>query len=227
MIQSVNVELHCHTCYSTDSLMTPSKLLAVARRRRIHRLAVTDHNTIEGALECQALDPARFIVGLEVMTNEGELLAYFVKENVPSGLSPEETIERLRTQGAVIGVSHPYDSIRHGSWDDTALRRILPLVDALEVFNARTMTMHPNKRALALATSMGKLGIAGSDAHHPSEVGAVTMHMPEFETPAEFLGALAQAEIVGQRSSPLVHFFSRYATWRKKLGWRYKPPLSK
>jgi hypothetical protein len=85
MIQAVNVELHCHTCYSKDSLMTPAKLLAVARRRRIHRLAVTDHNTIEGALEAQALDPSRFIVGLEVMTTEGELLAYFVKENVPSG----------------------------------------------------------------------------------------------------------------------------------------------
>jgi hypothetical protein len=89
------------------------------------------------------------------------------------------------------------------------------------------MTMHPNKRAHTLAQSTGKLGIAGSDAHHPSEVGAVTMHMPDFENPTEFLQALAQAETIGQRSSPLVHFFSRYATWRKKLGWRYKPPKSK
>jgi predicted metal-dependent phosphoesterase TrpH len=226
MIHPVNVELHCHTCYSKDSLMTPANLLAVARRKRIHRLAVTDHNTIDGALEAQALDPARFIVGLEVMTSEGELLAYFVKENVPRDLSPEETIERLRAQGAVIGVSHPYDSIRHGSWEDAALRRILPLIDVIEVFNARTMTMHPNKRAHALAQSEGKPGIAGSDAHHPSEVGAVTMHMPDFETPPEFLKALADAQIVGRRSSPLVHFFSRFATWRKKLGWRYTPPLS-
>jgi hypothetical protein len=106
------------------------------------------------------------------------------------------------------------------------LLRILPQIDAVEVFNARTMTMHPNKRALALAQNSGRLGIAGSDAHHPSEVGAVTMRMPDFETPAEFLLALAEAETIGQRSSPLVHFFSRFATWRKKLGWRYKPQRS-
>lgn len=224
MIQPVNVELHCHTCYSKDSLMTPAKLLAVARRRRIHRLAVTDHNTIEGALEAQALDPARFIAGLEIMTTEGELLAYFVKEHVPAGLSPEDTIGRLRLQGAIIGVSHPYDSIRHGSWDEDNLRRILPLIDLVEVFNARTMTIHPNKRAQALAEREGKVGIAGSDAHHPSEVGAVKMRMDDFATPAEFLHSLASATIIGRRSSPLVHFFSRYATWRKKLGWRYHPP---
>jgi hypothetical protein len=224
MIQPVKVELHCHTCYSKDSLMTPAKLLATARRKRIHRLAVTDHNTIAGALEAQSLDPARFIVGLEVMTTQGELLAYFVKHNVPAGLSPEETIQQLRSQGAVIGVSHPYDSIRHGSWEEGNLRRILPLIDAVEVFNARTMTMHPNKRALALAQSQGKLGLAGSDAHHPSEVGAVMMKMDDFGTPAEFLDSLAQAQIIGRRSSPLVHFFSRYATWRKKMGWRYQPP---
>jgi predicted metal-dependent phosphoesterase TrpH len=222
----VKVELHCHTCYSKDSLMTPARLLAVARRRRIHRLAVTDHNTIEGALEAQALDPARFIVGLEIMTSQGELLAYFVKKSVPAGLSPEETINRLRAQEAIIGVSHPYDSIRHGSWEEKDLRRILPLIDAVEVFNARTMTMHPNKRANALAHHEGKLGLAGSDAHHPSEVGAVTMQMPDFVTPSDFMRSLAQAEISGRRSSPLVHFFSRYATWRKKLGWRYQPPRS-
>jgi predicted metal-dependent phosphoesterase TrpH len=226
MIQPVNVELHCHTCYSKDSLMKPARLLSVARRRRIHRLAVTDHNTIEGALEAQSLDPARFIIGLEVMTSEGELLAYFVKEHVPAGLSPEETIARLRSQGAVIGVSHPFDSIRHGSWEETALRRILPSIDAVEVFNARTMTMHPNKRALALAQSEGKLKLAGSDAHHPSEVGTATMQMENFETADEFLRSLAEAQINGRRSSPLVHFFSRYAAWRKKLGWRYEPPRS-
>lgn len=224
MIQPVNVELHCHTCFSKDSLTTPAKLLAAARRRRIHRLAVTDHNTIDGALEAQALDPARFIIGLEVMTTEGELLAYFVKENVTPGSSPEKTIERLRAQGAVIGISHPFDSIRHGSWKEPALRRILPLIDVVEIFNARTMTMHPNKRAHALAESESKLGIAGSDAHHLSEVGAVTMKMENFHTPAEFLRSLVSATIHGRRSSPLVHLFSRYATWRKKLGWRYNPP---
>lgn len=224
MMETTRVELHCHTCYSKDSLMTPSKLLAVARRKRIHRLAVTDHNTIEGALEAQSLDPARFIVGLEVMTSQGELLAYFVKENVPRDLSPEETIERLRAQGAVIGVSHPFDSIRHGSWAEDDLLRILPQIDAVEVFNARTMTMHPNKRAFALAQREGKLGLGGSDAHHPFEVGAVTMEMLNFESADGFLRSLAGAVITGRRSSPLVHFFSRYATWRKKLGWRYRPP---
>jgi predicted metal-dependent phosphoesterase TrpH len=217
----LRVELHCHTCHSHDSLLTPAALLAACRRRGLDRVAVTDHNTIAGALEAAALDPTRVIVGEEILTARGELLAFFVREPVPPGLSPRETINRLRAQGAFISVSHPYDRARHG-WAERDLEALLPLVDALEVFNARSWSGRANRRAAALAAAAGLPGTAGSDAHTASELGRAAMELPAFEDPAGLRAALGAAAFRGRLSSPLVHLCSRYAVLRKRLGW--SPP---
>src|SRR5260370_32439318 len=113
--------------------------VATGTRRGIHRLAVTDHNAIAGALEMRALAPDLVIVGEEVMTTQGELLGYFLHEHVPAGLSPLETIARLREQGAAISVSHPCDRLRHGALHAAALAAILNFVDAIERFNSRCL----------------------------------------------------------------------------------------
>jgi predicted metal-dependent phosphoesterase TrpH len=214
----LTVELHCHTYRSKDSLMLPARLLKTCRRRGIDRVAITDHNTIEGALEAQELAPEQVIVGEEIMTDRGELLGYFLSEQIPAGLSPQETIKRLRDQGAVISVSHPFDSVRKGSWAEDDLRQILPLVDAIETFNARTWTKGANDRARALADEVGIPGTVGSDAHAYLELGRAFMRMSDFEGAAEMRAALPSAEIAARRSSPLVHFLSRYASLRKRLG---------
>ena len=86
------VEFHCHTIYSKDSLTTPDKLVDACRRKGIDRVVVTDHNAIDGALAARELDPERVIVGEEILTQGGELLAAFVREWVPPGLTPLETI---------------------------------------------------------------------------------------------------------------------------------------
>ncbi|MFN2274786.1 MAG: PHP domain-containing protein, partial [Anaerolineales bacterium] len=73
----LNVELHCHTYRSEDSLMLPGSILRACDRRGIDRVAITDHNTIAGALEAARLAPDRVIVGEEILTTEGEVLGYF------------------------------------------------------------------------------------------------------------------------------------------------------
>jgi predicted metal-dependent phosphoesterase TrpH len=200
--------------------MLPAQMLEVCRRRGIDRVAVTDHNTIEGALEAQALAPGSVIVGEEIMTECGELLGYYLRETIPPRLSPEESIERLRDQGSVISVSHPFDPVRKGSWDEADLRRILPLVDAIETFNSRTWTRGANDRAQALADEVGLPGTVGSDAHAYFELGRAVMRFPDFDGPDEMRAALRSAEVTARRSSPLVHLFSRYASWRKRVDRR-------
>jgi predicted metal-dependent phosphoesterase TrpH len=216
-MEIVSADLHCHTYRSKDCLMRPERLLATARRAGIDRLAITDHSQIEGAREAHALDPQRVIVGEEVYTTRGELLAYYVKELVPSGLEPLEAIRRLKDQGAVISVAHPLDPLRGGAWDEQHLREILPHVDAIEVFNARSIGRSANQRASELAGALGLPGTAGSDAHAYLEVGRARLRLPAFDDAESFRAALSQAEVIGRLSSPLVHFFSRYATWRKRL----------
>jgi len=213
----MRVEFHCHTIYSKDSLTPPARLVAVAARRGVDRVIVTDHNTIAGALAAQAPDPERIIVGEEIMTTEGELLAAFVREEVPPGLSPEEAIARLRAQGAFISVSHPFDRFRRGHWQPDALTRILPLVDAIETFNARCMWPGFNHRAARFAQAHGVPGTVGSDAHALCELGRATLDLPPFHDAETLRAALAHATARVRLSAPWVHFSSRRAVWMKRL----------
>lgn len=199
--------------------MLPARLIAVARKRGLQRLAITDHNAFEGARLAARLDPELIIPGEEIMTTGGELLAYYVQELVPPGLTPEQTIDLLRQQGAVISIAHPYDALRAGHWREDELRRILPLVDAIEVFNARVASAAHNRRAAELAAAVGKPGTAGSDAHAYFEVGRTVIRLPDFQDADGLRAALPAAEVVGRRSQYWVHLFSRYAVWRKKAGW--------
>jgi predicted metal-dependent phosphoesterase TrpH len=112
----LRVEFHCHIIFSNDSLTRPRDLVDVCRRQGIDRVVVTDHNTIAGARVAQGLDPERVIVGEEIMTTRGEILAAFVTEEIPKWLTPHETIRRLKDQGVFISVLHPFDTLRKGGW---------------------------------------------------------------------------------------------------------------
>ncbi len=120
----LRIEFHCHTIYSKDSLTRPEDLVKTCRRKGIDRVVVTDHNTIAGARAAQVIDPELVIVGEEIMTTRGEILAAFVSEEIPKGLTPGETIRRLKDQGAFISVSHPFDRWRSGHWQEEDLLEI-------------------------------------------------------------------------------------------------------
>jgi predicted metal-dependent phosphoesterase TrpH len=213
----LRVEFHCHTKFSRDSLLSPETLLAACRRKGIQRVVVTDHNTIRGARRAYEIDPQMVVIGEEIMTLQGELLAAFVSDEIPPGLPAVETIERLRAQGAFISVSHPFDRHRKGHWQPGELEEIAPLVDAIETFNARCVLPRFNAEAAAFARRHGLPGTAGSDAHTACELGRASMLLPEFNDAQGLRQALEQVEFQVRLSSPLVHLSSRYAVWRKKL----------
>jgi predicted metal-dependent phosphoesterase TrpH len=212
----MRIDLHCHTCYSRDSLMSFQALTRRMDRSRLDRVAITDHNTMAGAQDFYARAPERFLVGEEIKSCHGDLLAFFIEEEVPPGLSLEETIDRVHDQGGLVGVAHPLDSSRDGLSLEM-LEVIHPQLDFLEVFNARTHLARNNLQAREMAVRWGLPGTAGSDAHAPLEVGRAYVEMPDFDGPASFLASLAQGQIVGRTSSPLVHLLSRYAVWRKRM----------
>lgn len=212
------VELHCHTMFSPDSLTKPQAIVAACRKRGVDRIAITEHNNIAGALAVRSLAPDLVIIGEEIKTSKGEILAWFLTEEVPKGLSPEEAIRRLRGQGAVISLSHPLDPLRGSSaMGLEATLSIIDQVEALEVFNARCLRPDSNDAARQLAADYGKLMHAGSDAHTASEVGAAVTLMPPFHDAESFRRSLAQATIDARRSGAHVRFFSRYATMVNKV----------
>lgn len=211
------VEFHCHTLASKDGLLRSAELVAAARRKGIDRVIVTDHNSIAGALEARRLDPERIIVGEEIMTTRGEILAAFVSEEVRAGLSPQETIRRLRGQGAFISVSHPFDRLRKGGWELSDLEEIVPLVDAIETFNSRCMSPRFNVEAEEFARRNGIPRTVGSDAHAAFELGRSLLVVDPFQGPEELRAVLPRGVPQVRWSPPWFHLVSRFATIRKKI----------
>lgn len=214
---TVLVEFHCHTDASKDSLTHPEDLIRAARQKGIDWLIITDHNTIVGAQAAQSLDPKLVIIGEEIMTTRGEILASFVREEIPAGLSPQDTIRRLRDQGAFISVSHPFDRLRSGAWEEADLLEILPLVDAIEVYNSRCMFPSFNREARRFAEKHHIPGTVGSDAHATFEVGRSLMQLEPFEGPEEMRKIIRSGKPLTKWSPPWFHFSSRYAVATKKL----------
>ena len=216
----LHVEFHCHTNFSKDSLTAPRTLVDTCRRKGIDRVIVTDHNTTGGARAAQSLDPERVIVGEEIMTTRGEILAAYVTEEIPAMLTPQETIARLRAQNAFISVSHPFDAWRSGGWKKEDLLEIIPLVDAIEVYNSRCMLPSFNRRAREFAQKHDLAGTVGSDAHAAFELGQSLVLLDLFTGPNEMRKVIHNAQFITRWSPPWVHLTSRYATIVKRFKFR-------
>ncbi len=212
----ISLEFHCHTYASKDSLTRPADLIRAARRKGLDQLVITDHNSIAGARAAQLLAPEFIIIGEEIMTTKGEILAAFVQEEIPAYLSPLETIKLLKVQGAFISVSHPFDELRKGGWQENDLLEILPLVDAIEVFNSRCMFSRFNIRAREFAERHNIPGTVGSDAHAAFEVGRSRLLLDQFDGAEGLRRVIREAKITVRRSPWWFHLVSRYASNKKK-----------
>jgi len=215
-------DLHTHTLYSRDCLTSLEDFLRTCQRRGLDRVAVTDHNTIVGALRLKEMDPERIIVGEEIRTTHGELIAYFLTEEVPPARSPEETVELVHAQGGVVGVSHPFDVVRREAMGRAAVVSLLGRLDFVEAFNARSLLPACNRAARAFALQHGLPMTAGSDAHCAWELGRGAVLLPSFDSPTAFLDSLRSGTIRGRPTPPWIHFVSVYARVVRRLG---RPPL--
>ena len=137
------------------------------------------------------------------MTTKGEILAAYVTEEIPAGLTPQETIRRLREQGAFISVSHPFDQFRSGGWKEADLLEVLPLVDAVEVYNSRCFLPRFNREARQFAEKHNVPGTVGSDAHAAFELGRSLLLLDRFEGPEEM-------RLVIRRGVPKVKWWPRW-----------------
>jgi predicted metal-dependent phosphoesterase TrpH len=185
----LNVDLHCHTRASRDARTRPRELVERAAELGLDRVAVTDHGEIEGALEAKSLDPGRVIVGEEIRCRcRTEIIGLFLEERIPTGRSLAETVERIRDQGGVIYLPHPYAYVWRPS---RHARRGLSWADAVEVVNARAFLPFWNRKAGRAARRHELPACAGSDAHFPEELGRAFTRMPAFRDAASFRAALA------------------------------------
>ncbi|MER6980254.1 PHP-associated domain-containing protein [Streptomyces carpinensis] len=195
----VRVDCHLHTVASGDAVLTLEELADRARATGLDAVCVTDHNVTHAAAAAAERDlGVRIIVGEEIRTPDGDVIGLFLTERIPYVLPLTEVIGRIRAQGGLVYVPHPYDGIR------SSMGRLLPglcaagAVDIIEVFNAKIADPALNARAAAIAAAYGLPGGAGSDAHDAPGVGAAYLEMPDFDGPASFLAGLADARVTGE-----------------------------
>ena len=218
----IRVDFHVHSIGSPDSLSKGEALYRKAKKLGLGKLVITDHNSTKTVFELQKMYPDYVIAGEEILTTKGEILAIFVKEELPKGIAPLEAFKRLKDQNAFISLSHPYAYMRHG-WTEAEMEEFLPYLDAIETANARNLP-EMNLSAAKFASEHGLYGTAGSDAHGLRELGAMGLSLPDFNSADELREAVRSAEGFGKESPLTVRLYSRKAVFLKmihrKLGIR-------
>ena len=161
--------------------------------------------------------PFAVIVSEEVMSSDGEIIGYFLTERIPGGLPPEEVIARIKEQGGLVCLPHPFDGFGRFPLKASKLEALLSQIDIIEVFNARSLSLKYSEKARVFAQRNGLLASAGSDAHAPREIGKAYVEMSPFDGPEEFKVALSKGKIFGQKNGVKDHFLTTMGTLTKRL----------
>jgi predicted metal-dependent phosphoesterase TrpH len=192
-------DLHNHSDRSYDAVNRLEDYERAHAAGRFHVLGITDHNRIDGARDLAARASFPVVVGMEIDTADGELIGLFLHDAVPLRLAAVETAERIRSQGGLVYLQHPfYPLIRQplsaDVRDELAARG---LIDIVEVRNGGPFTGRSDARALAWAQAQKLPGAAGSDAHEPPDIGqCVTAMPPGAPDPASLVERLRHGLIV-------------------------------
>lgn len=160
----LRVDLHTHSQASADGGITFEQYKKILKAGTLNIVAITDHNTIEFALQAQRSLGDQIIVGEEIMTTEGEIVGLFLQQVIEPLQSPEKTIHAIKAQGGVVYIPHPFETMRKGLPLDT-LNRIAKDIDIMEVYNGRVMQRSRRMQAFEWAKTHDIPGAASSDAH--------------------------------------------------------------
>jgi predicted metal-dependent phosphoesterase TrpH len=195
----LRVDLHLHSSYSHDGQSSLEQLIERSRECGLDRIALTDHNTVEGARALQHMEPGLAIVGEEVKAREGEVIGLFITSRLPPYLPPDEVMDLIHGMGGLVYVPHPFD--RHRShFRAERLVELSDRIDIIETYNP-WCDAAANQAAVRLATDLDKVAATGSDSHSARELGRSWMEMEDYTDPQDFLLKLREARHVVTASS--------------------------
>ena len=214
----MKIDLHVHTGFSPDSFTNPEKAVLKAIKSGLDCIAITDHNTIDGALEAKRIFGAKVIIGEEIKSLGGEIIGLYLQETIPKELSALDTVKLIKDQGGLVSIPHPFDYFRKSVIDKKSLEEILDYIDIVESFNARNTLGKSNAKALAFARSNRIIPSAVSDSHTLMEIGRTYMNIPQFDGTALGLRAtLDRAELICRPINPMIHVLTTMTKIMKRV----------
>lgn len=164
-------DLHVHTSYSKKCGYTsPKNAVKAAVKYGLDGIAITDHDTIKGALQAKEYSPGFFdvIIGSEITTNRGEIIGLFLSEDIKSNKF-ESVVSEIKNQNGLAVVPHPFDALRKSAFHPEV--EDVEILDGIESFNSRCTFKKYNDIAENFANKYNLMKTAGSDAHFPHEIG--------------------------------------------------------
>ena len=163
----IKVDLHVHSCYSKDSLITPQELVFYAKKNGMDGIAVTDHDRLDSAIKIAKENEFPIIPGMEITSSDGHIVALRISEPIPKGLSAGETVDRIQAAGGLAVACHPLAFFKK-----SVGRHVSSKFNAVEVINASAFPFGLSVRtALRLALNLGLAQVAGTDAHYGPQIG--------------------------------------------------------
>ena len=219
MTQAGRADLHMHTSFS-DGWPSPRELVDYARATALDVIAVTDHDTIEGALRASDHAARRskleVIVGEEVSSRDGHIVGLFLERRIKPGMSATATVHAIHDQGGLAVAVHPFWRTQRRSRDGAVhgvgwLAAELPF-DAIEVENATPGFYFFNQLARRLTLGLGRSEVGGSDAHILDAVGRAYTEFPG-KTPAALRKAIEEGKTAARRRRYRAMGLMRYAAW--------------
>jgi predicted metal-dependent phosphoesterase TrpH len=195
----IRVDLHLHSHYSHDGQSSLEELIDRARECGLDRIALTDHNTFDGAARFMELAPQLAIAGEEVKTQEGEVIGLFISDRVAPFMRAEDAMDAIHAMGGLVYLPHPLDR-RRANFRGERVVQLAPRVDIIETYNPWA-DQAANQAAARLATELEKAAATGSDAHSAAELGRSWMEMDDYSDPEDFLEKLRSARHIVTASS--------------------------
>ncbi|HDD46199.1 MAG TPA: PHP domain-containing protein [Candidatus Aenigmarchaeota archaeon] len=218
MPRRLKVDMHIHTYYSKDSDLAPEVIIKYAKLKGIDCIAIVDHNEIAGAFEVERISKDIIVfIGEEIKTESGEVIGINIDKKIKGGMSLRKTCNLIKKNGGFVIIPHPFDMLRSGIGKN--IYEIMDYVDAIEVFNARTLFNHFNKRARKLAVEEAIPMLASSDSHFFYEIGNAYTIVESDSEKENILEAIRKGHAVlfGKGSGIRPHISTFLVKLRKQL----------
>lgn len=213
------VDLHTHSSASPDGGISSEQYAHVLSTGLLDMIAITDHNRIDYAQTVQRELGDKIIVGEEIMTTAGEIIGLYLTKPIQPGLSPEETIRRIKAQDGLVYIPHPFETVRKGLHPHS-LDQLSNQIDIIEVCNGRAFLQNRGAQAVVWAKLNQIPRAASSDAHGIRGLGKTYTRFSELPTQLTLVQGLDGAALMTDRPSVRALLYPKYHRLRKKVRGR-------
>lgn len=188
----IKIDLHTHSYTSKDGGISNNQYIDLVDNNTLDYIAITDHDTVDAALELHKILSDHIIIGEEITTKQGEMIGLYLKNLVEPHMSAHDTALAIKQQGGLVYVPHPFETVRKGLQKKT-MDEIVDLINIVEVYNGRAVFQNKAPEALTWARLHKKSIAASSDAHGYKGIGRTYTTISEKPTPATLCGLLNSA----------------------------------